>query len=349
MISAKSHTADWIKEQASGLGKKVDVKLMEKVIKAFSLLEQLRKAGLELIFKGGTSLILLNDRPKRFSIDIDIISNARPEDLPTIFDKVISLGVFSSWKDDNERKNPTKAPVGHYKFYYKSAVDSNFGEEPILLDVLFSGNYYPTVLEQPVKHRWFEIEGEPMMVKVPALDCILGDKLTAFAPTTIGILYSKNRPTEIIKQLYDISSLMDDTKDLELVKQSYINISKSEIEYRELKCTWKDVLHDTFQACLVISRREESEQFSHMQKGVSNIINFILSRFSIEDAIVCASKAAYLSKTLLQDTMPPLERFSSPAQVTDLEITGVEFNKFNKFKKLNPEAFYYWHKTLTLK
>jgi len=98
MISAKSHTSDWIKERAAGLGRKVDLKLMEKVIKAFSLLEQLRMVGLDLVFKGGTSLILLNDKPKRFSIDIDIICNVNPEMLPELFDKVVSHGIFYSWK-----------------------------------------------------------------------------------------------------------------------------------------------------------------------------------------------------------------------------------------------------------
>jgi len=311
-------------------------------------LEQLRMVGLDLVFKGGTSLILLNDKPKRFSIDIDIICNVNPEMLPELFDKVVSHGIFSSWKEDNDRKNPTKAPVGHYKFYYKSAVDAHFGEEPILLDVLFADNYYPKVLQQPIKHSWFEIDGEPILVRVPALDCILGDKLTAFAPTTVGILYTKGRPTEIIKQLYDISSLAEGIQDIELVKQSFINISNSEIEYRGLKCSWQDVLNDTIQASLIISRREENEQFGHLQKGISNIVNFILSRFTLEDATICAAKAAYLSKILLQDNLQPFERFSSPEQVKDLEITELDYNKFNKLKKLNPEAFFYWYKTLTL-
>ena len=50
-----------------------DPKLVEKVVYAFGLLEQLKQAGLDFIFKGGTSLLLLTDPPSRFSIDIDII------------------------------------------------------------------------------------------------------------------------------------------------------------------------------------------------------------------------------------------------------------------------------------
>ncbi len=43
---------------------------------------------------------------------------------------------------------------------------------------------------------------------------MLGDKLTAFAPNTIGILYKRpnqffSKHVEIIKQLYDVAKLYD--------------------------------------------------------------------------------------------------------------------------------------------
>ena len=56
MISAKSYEKSWIQQVASGLAKSSDPKLIEKIIFAFSLLENLRLSGLDLIFKGGTSL-----------------------------------------------------------------------------------------------------------------------------------------------------------------------------------------------------------------------------------------------------------------------------------------------------
>lgn len=348
MIAAESHSLGWIKEKSGSIGKKVDTKLMEKVIKAFSLLEQLRTIGIDLIFKGGTSLILLSENPRRFSIDIDIICNMNPKELPALFDKIIALGTFTSWKDDNERRSQTNAPVGHYKFYYKSAIDSHYGEEPILLDILFTENYYPSVVEQPLIHKWFIDDGNPILVKVPTLDCILGDKLTAFAPTTTGILFTKDRPVEIIKQLFDISFLIDGIKDLNIVKQSFLNISESEIKYRELTCSWKDVLSDSVNACLVISQREPQKEYTQLQRGVSNIINFILSRFNIDDATICAGKTAYLCNTLHKEEMKSLIPYEGPAQLNELEIKEEQYLKFNRLKKTNPEAFYYWYNALKL-
>jgi predicted nucleotidyltransferase component of viral defense system len=47
--------------------------LDKKMIMALTLLENLRNSGLDFVFKGGTSLILLFKTPRRFSIDIDIL------------------------------------------------------------------------------------------------------------------------------------------------------------------------------------------------------------------------------------------------------------------------------------
>ena len=41
------------------------------------------------------------------------------------------------------------------------------------------------------------------------MNSLLGDKLTAFAPRTIGILYHPLRKTDIAKQLFDVGVLFD--------------------------------------------------------------------------------------------------------------------------------------------
>ena len=61
------------------------------MIHALYLLEQLKQTGLEFIFKGGTSLILLLERPARFSVDIDIIVNPKiqREELESYLNKIV--------------------------------------------------------------------------------------------------------------------------------------------------------------------------------------------------------------------------------------------------------------------
>ena len=51
----------------------VDSFILERSIYAFGLLEALCRVDMPFIFKGGTSLMLLLDQPRRLSTDIDIV------------------------------------------------------------------------------------------------------------------------------------------------------------------------------------------------------------------------------------------------------------------------------------
>lgn len=341
MIDPSTYNKEWIDGVAAQIVRKVDTKILEKVIYAFTLLEQLKLAGMNFIFKGGTSLLLLSPKPRRFSIDIDIIVGYELVDIPSFLDRVVALGSFTHWVEDNDRRSSPAAPVAHYKLFYKSQIDSYFGQEPILLDMLIGTNPYPVLTDAPINHPWLRMHGEMVTVQVPVIESILGDKLTAFAPNTTGILYSKNRPMEMIKQLFDVGFLFDESKDFNIVRESYQKNVAAEIAYRGLAVSWEDALDDTYQTALILSRRESTHaNYPHLQKGVTNIVNFILDRFHLEDAIVCASKAAYLSRILLSGSNE-VRRYAGADEIKEWTITAD--SKLNKLKKTNPEAFFYWY------
>jgi Nucleotidyl transferase AbiEii toxin, Type IV TA system len=344
MIGPGTYTKSWITNLSTQLGKRGDPKLLEKVIYALTLLEQLKIAGLDFIFKGGTSLLLISPTPRRFSIDIDIVADYKLKDIPPYLDRVVTMGNFKRWVDDNDRKGQTAAPVAHYKFYYTSQFDNYYGEEPILLDLLIGDNPYPEVTDADILHPWLQSIGSAVTVSTPRIDCILGDKLTAFAPKTTGILYEKKRPVEMIKQLYDIGSLFNDVQDFKLVKASYIKNAEQEIIYRNLAISWTDALDDTYQAARILSRKEsDNEEYQHLQKGITNIVNFILGKFHIEEAIVCASKTAYMTK-MLKLEVPSVKLYTGKEEMGAWTIESD--TKLNKLKKTNPEAFFYWYQIL---
>ena len=72
MINPKSRSLEWITEVAQKMGVH-DKSLIEKTIRAFSLLEALVRSDCPFLFKGGSSLMLHLNTSKRLSIDIDII------------------------------------------------------------------------------------------------------------------------------------------------------------------------------------------------------------------------------------------------------------------------------------
>lgn len=345
MVAVNSHTIEWITDLRNRLGKRIDPKLIEKVIYALTFLEQLKMNELDFVFKGGTALLLATETPKRFSIDIDIITEEPEDKIKEVLNKISQLNMFIRWEDDSNRKHKSDAPIGHFKMFYKSVIDGN--EEPILLDLLYSPNPYPETKEYLIEHHWLATTGKGTMVILPTFEAILGDKLTAFAPKTSGILYSKNSPVEIIKQLYDIAFLFDRITDISVVKISYAKIVQEEIGYRKLKLGDNSVLDDTWEACYKLTERDtKSQEFKHLQLGIKNFTNFTIDRFSIEEAITAAAKGAYLVTLLRRKENQEIERFKNPLEIKDWLIEDQIYNKLNKLKKTNPEAFFYWHKSL---
>jgi len=316
-------------------------------VRALSLLEELRRQDLQFVFKGGTSLILHFEQPRRFSIDIDIVMPRPTTDLPTLFDAIVAGGQFIRWADDSDRKSHQHIPVEHYKFFYNSTVDAGgragFGEEPILLDILYAEPDYPNIIDKPLRHPWLRITEPILSVQMPDVNCLLGDELTAFAPNTTGILYSKNRPLEVVKQLFDVALLFDHATDLNLTRQTLEKLALQEIAFRQLSITTADVLDDIFDTALVLSWRDATDKrFVFLQDGIKRLNNFIVSDFRIEQAILAGSKAAYLSH-LLRTGATRIERYQNPMQIVNWQILDAQFSRLNKLKKVQPEAFFYWY------
>lgn len=89
----------------------------------------------------------------------------------------------------------------------------------------------------------------------------------------------------------------------------------------------------------------DKEKFDLLQKGINNIKPFMYkSQYRIEEAIVDASKAAYLA-TCIELEKDYLTHYNSPLDVANFKIGKVFSTKLNKLKLNNPEAFFYWYKT----
>jgi len=104
MIKDKCFTEEWLdqfKKQKDH--KRIDKIILEKMIYALHLLERIKSNGLEFVFKGGTSLVLLLQEGNRFSIDIDIICKTDRKELEAILNKLIETSHFTEWKLDERR------------------------------------------------------------------------------------------------------------------------------------------------------------------------------------------------------------------------------------------------------
>lgn len=114
MIDKKSFGKEFIELQIKKYPY-VDPAKMETTIFAFGLLDELIKNGLPFIFKGGTSLLLLLDDPKRVSTDIDIIVPIEVE-FDSFFDRVKKRFPFYEGEERGDTSNPC-----FRHFYFMSA------------------------------------------------------------------------------------------------------------------------------------------------------------------------------------------------------------------------------------
>ena len=339
--------------------KRIDIAILEKMIYALHLLERIKANGLEFTFKGGTSLVLLLEEGNRFSIDIDIICNTNRETLETILNKVIDSSNFKSFELDEHRSYKEGIPKAHYSFAFDSATKGKYSGT-ILLDVLIEDSIYPELTEKGVRTKWIEIEKETN-ISVPTIDSITGDKLTAFAPNTVGIPYFKGKDQqpfsmEICKQLFDLSKLFERIENMEIVAQSFEAFALKEIEYRKTETsdlTPESVLQDTINTCAILAKKgkgstDEKQKFAELQKGIRAFgTGFLMNgNFRIDDAVPAAARIAYLSAKILHKDLSPIEYFQGQ-EIKELNIENQDWNFLNRLKRQpDKSGFYYWYKAL---
>jgi len=363
MISPTCFSKDWLREQANALQAR-DVRNLEKCVLALELVGRLKKAGLDFIFKGGTSLLLLVDRPRRLSIDVDILCLESLEKLEEVLGKVVRPP-FVAW-EHQEHRDREAPPTRHFRLVYESAFDGAAGHA-IQLDVIVAENPYAVVTESPVQAGFLELE-EPASVFLPSAASLLGDKITAFAPSTIGYPYqplvastgapSEQRPIKVVKHLFDIAVLAELARNLDEAKATYRAIHAEQVKYRGLSCTMAEALADTQDAAFWVSRvdgrpPEENEKTEFFRKGIRALDSHLFSEpFQIAQARHAAGIATLVASAIKTGrTDLDLPRFLTgeldPESLRWAKLDA-PWENLNRLKQTDPLAFACWVKAQEL-
>lgn len=315
-----------------------DPALLERTVYALGLLEAIVRAGMPFIFKGGTCLMLLLEHPQRLSTDIDIIVEPGTN-VEDYIEKASVIFPFVKYEEQT-RIGKNQIEKRHFKFTYDSPINGK--EFYILLDVLFEENNYVKVIQKEIKNNLLLTEPEYLKVKIPSIECILGDKLTAFAPHTTGIPLNEGKNMEVMKQLYDVATLLEVFDDFNAVKDTYYNIVLSEIAYRGKDITPEDCLVDTLEAakCIVSRGKCGEEDYPLYVQGIRDLRGHIYAEnYSPEIAVGRAAKVAYMAACLLTDNL--YSKVVDYKEYADRKFTGTGMVMFKYLKKANPEAYAY--------
>ena len=336
MIDKVVYEIDYIKE----LQKKYtsDPGLLERAIYAFGLLEAIKKVGMPFCFKGGTSLMLILDKPLRLSTDIDILVEPGT-DVDGYIEKASRIFPFLD-KDENIRRGKNGIVKRHFMFTYFSPIRN--GDFYILLDIVFAHLPYAKTMEKEIKNDILVTTGENLSVMIPTAECILGDKLTAFAPRTTGVLLGTGKELEIAKQLFDTATLTDYLDDYDTFATTYMTAAREETLFRGDKWTVEDILADTIRACTsIISRgKVDKEDYSEYLSGIKSLKNHILGTdYNTDVATWKACRVMYLASCLLSGNR--CKHIEEPQEYISAKLEGEAYKSLAYVRKQNAEAYAY--------
>ena len=236
------------------------------------------------------------------------------------------------------RKN--KIEKRHFKFTYESPITGK--DIYILLDVIFEENHYKHLVEKEIKNDLLMTEGENLKVKIPSINCILGDKLTAFAPHTTGILLNTGKDMEVMKQMYDVHTLLNKFDDFDEMISTYNSIIDQEIAYRGTHIDRNDVLDDTYAAALCIASRGKTnwEEYRYYVNGIRSLRSHLFEEnYSPEIAARKAAKILYLTTCIKKGVH--FHKIEDPLLYKDRNYIGTEMSSLKYFRKVDMEAFAY--------
>jgi Nucleotidyl transferase AbiEii toxin, Type IV TA system len=365
MFPTHVYTRKWSDEQRRNLGN-CDPGLLEKCVHALTLLGHVAESGLPFLFKGGTSLLLHLPEIRRLSIDIDIVSPAADDELERVVSRIGRTAPFIRWEENIRGQSPGRDPLPnrrHFKFWYPSE-RAMAREDFVLLDVVQENHCPHDIIKRPIRTSFLEPDRE-IEVDLPTIESLLGDKLTAFAPTTIGVKLRNrdNQPGEVMqvaKQLFDIGVLFEHATDFTAVARAYDGVQAQESGYRQNLNSREACLDDTFNACLGLTasqvRRAPLNLYPDTEllvDGFRRLEGHLTQRRPDENARrILAARAAVLAAHLKAGR--PLDlasaRFTqSAAQLAALRrasFAGTKYLWLDNIKQTNAEAYHYWYLAL---
>jgi len=362
MFSERVYTRAWADQERRKLGN-CDPGLLEKCVRALTLLGHLAESGLPFMFKGGTSILLHLPDIRRLSIDIDIVSPASNEELDRVVAKIGKTAPFIHSEESIRDTASGREPLPHrrhFQFFFDNE-HSRTGRDYVLLDVVQEEHCPHDTVTLPLRTS-FLVPDREIMVKLPTIESLLGDKLTAFAPTTTGVRLRKQggevgEVMQVAKQLFDVGVLFDHATDFAGVARAYDGVQAQESGYRENLHSRDASLADTLNACLGVTgakvKTAPTTLFPDtplLLDGFRRLTGHLTQRPPDDNALRRMAARAGALATHLRSGRPldfAADRYTqSEAQVAALRaasLAGTEHAWLDRIKDANAEAYHYWH------
>ena len=321
-----------------------DPGIFEKSVYAFNLLSELLRVYPGLIFKGGTSILLHIFPPIRLSIDIDILLSVNER--VGLKDALVRMVSVSEWFDAvKEDPRHGKIPKAHYKFQFAS----QFSKVPqyVLLDVVFTEHPYKKLVEKDISKLPLLFSGLDVVVRVPTPEGLLGDKMTAVSPKTMGIPLNEKRAMEVLKQIIDLGELFKIASDINDIRQSFLNTAQQENGFRGTSYSIDEVLDDVtdiafkYSQALLKGADNSFFEIALINDGLNKIGNHLRQKIDQQNIKTAFARIAYMASVLKGKENPRLIKNVDISLIQEIMLPE-RYKILERLKVISPEAYFYW-------
>ena len=334
------------KNQIESLRKELKISdpgIFEKTVRAFGLLDELLKARPGFIFKGGTSILLHHFPPVRLSIDIDIL--LPQQDRASLAEIVEQIAPKAGFKAVMEDERQSLIPKAHYKFRY----DPIFGkrEDSILLDVVFCEPPYHKILEKSLKGHPLIFSDTNVVAKIPTANGLVGDKMTAVSPKTLGLRLTNGRDMEFLKQVVDLGLLFELVDDLQDMRESFVRTCAMENGFRTTLHSQDEILDDIVEVAFRYSQwllkgaDNAFKEIESINKGFERLANHLVARITPDDLKVSFAKIAYMARLMRDAGSSKIIKNVDLSAIDSARLEG-RYKILEGLKKRNATAYFYW-------
>ena len=318
--------------------------IFEKTVYAFKLLSELLDVYPNLVFKGGTSILLHIFPPVRLSIDIDVLLPVKER--ASLRDALIKMATASEWFDIvKEDIRGGKIPKAHYKFYFTSQFSRV--SQYVLLDIVFTEHSYKNLVKRDISKLPLVFFDSSIVVQIPTPEGLLGDKMTAVSSNTTGIPLNEKRSMEVLKQIIDLGELFNIADDVDDLRQSFTSTAEQENGFRGTTYSMNEVVDDILNIAFKYSQfllRGADNSFSEIaliNDGLGKVSNHLRKKIGQQEIKVALAKIVYMAIVLKSN------KISKFVKKVDLSLIGGrklprEYKILERLKVVNPEAYFYW-------
>jgi hypothetical protein len=227
--------------------------LAEQAIHCLELVAELSWANLSFQFKGGNSLLMILQDPKRFSIDVDIATDETVGRIEESLDKIVAeCGVFAKWTKRQHKTKPWIALSSYYLFYKSHYVKEE--DAFVMLDAQLTRSPYAT-RDMPVVCGG--LFSTVIKAEVPLPSSLIGDKLLTLGPGTLGIPLGKGKEAQRLKHVFDVSLLIATGPALSKIRESFAACVHHENKLQRKEITAAQLLSDTILFCKSVVEHEQ--------------------------------------------------------------------------------------------